>query len=225
MKYLVIIFASIFILNVNAYAQTPSKKMMELEKICLSLRNGMGSERSVTQGYHRLEGFQKRNSFVYSESDVELISGDEYKVPLDGHMIYIPQYFKTLLETKDGVFKKGEELLDEWNELHKAGNKGLGNCFRQHHFAIKANSSMTFRINVPKGLLDLLVVAEPNAFVTMKVYDATSNVHLITQEDLIEEKTGKPSRRKTMKLDRKTCLNVTVSNVSSKDASMALFWF
>ena len=225
MKYLGLILASIFILNVNAYAQTPSKKMMELEDICLSLRNGMGSERCVTQGYHRLEVFQKQNPFVYTESDVELISGAEYEVPLEGHVIYIPQYFKTLLETKDGVFKKGEELLDEWNELHKVVNRGLGHCFRQHHFAIKANSSMTFRINVSRGLSDLLVVAEPNAFVTMKVYDATANVHLIAQEDLADEKTGKPSRRKTMKFDKKTSLNVTVSNVSSKDASMALFWF
>lgn len=222
-----VIFILIFICvsSIVGNSQTPSKKMMELEGICLTLRDGIGSERSVTQGYKRLDNFQKQNLFTFDSSELKLISGVESVVSIDNHVIFIPQYFKKLLETKDGVFMKGEELLNEWNALHNDTKRQLGSYFRQHNFAMRRNSSVTYEISVEKGPLDILVVAEPNASVSMKIYDATNKVHLNNQDDLVDEKTGKPSRRKTMQFDKPVKLHVSIYNTSLKDASMALFWF
>lgn len=207
-------------------AQVPSQKMIELESICLQLRDGIinGSNLEVTQGHSKLRKFQSENPFT-CDSFAKVIAGSDKLISCDGHLLYIPQYFKAKLDQADGVFLMGEKLKDEWDELHKSGSRSISDVFRQCNFAMKANSSVVYEIDVPKGPVDIMVVAEPNAFVTMKIFDVTNNVYLNNPEDLADEKEGRASRRKTMKFDSPGRLHVTVYNTSAKDASMALFVF
>lgn len=226
MKRIILLFTIMFC--IHGFAQNPSKKMMELESICLQLREGIsnGSDREVTQGCARLKAFQSKNAFVDGESALKIVDGSDNLVPCDGHVLYIPQYFKAKLDQTDGVFLMGERLKDEWAELHKGSTRSMsGYVFRQCNFAMKANSSVVYEIDVPKGAVDIMVVAEPNSSVTMKIFDVTNNVYLNNPEDLADEKEGRASRRKTMKFDSPGRLHVTVYNTSAKDASMALFVF
>jgi len=213
---------------IHGYALVPSKKMMELESICLQLRDGIinGSDREVIQGCARLKAFQSKNAFVEGESALKIVAGSDNLVSTDGHILYIPQYFEAKLHQTDGVFLMGERLKDEWEKLHESASRSTsGYVFRQCNFAMKANTSVVYEIDVPKGPIDIMVIAEPNALVTMKIFDVTNNVYLNKPEDLVDEKEGRASRRRTMRFDSPCRLHLSIYNTSDKDASMALFVF
>lgn len=218
-----IFFAFVFFVFFGmGHAQTPSKKMMELKEICLTLRNNMGSEEIVTYMTRRYEDFMTKNSFTSDFSPLKMayVSGSENIVKADKseHVIFIPQYFKALLEEKDSLFKKYEEILSEWERMIKEGARSArGYIFRQENLVLQKGTSLTFELTIPKGPFDIMAIAEPNAFLTMKIQNLTTGQYYIVEKDA--------SAHKWFEFDSPTVLRVTIENASQKDASIALFCF
>lgn len=216
---LLFVFFSFFSMG---YAQTPSKKMMELKEICLTLRNNMGSEQVITHMTKCYEDFMTRNNFTSDFLPLKMtyISGEE-NIVKNGegkHVIYIPQYFKALAEEKDGIFNKYEEILSEWERIIKDGARSAkGYIFRQENLILQKGTSLIFELTVPKGPFDIMAIAEPNAFLTMKIQNLTTDQYYIAEKDA--------SAHRWFEFDSPTVLRVTIENASQKDASMALFCF
>lgn len=207
------------------YAQTPSKKMTELRDICLNLRNNIGNEQVIFQTTNRYERFMRENTFTsdYTPLNKKVFSGEENIIndSTGKHIVFIPQYFRARLEKIDGLFDKYEELLEEWeriiNEKARSAKGGEGYMFRQENFILRRGTSVTFELSLPKGPFDIMAVAEPNAFLTMRIQDLSSGQNFITEKDA--------SAHKWFDFKNSTKLKVTIENVSQKDASMALFCF
>lgn len=221
MKRLILLLISLGAFSFG-YTQTPSKKMTELQKICLDLRNNIGNEQIIFQATNRYERFMKENIFTsdYSPLNKKILSREENIIndSIGKHIIFIPQYFRALLEKRDGLFDKYEELLEEWESLTKqSARAGTGYIFRQENFILRKGSSITFELTVPKGYFDIMAVAETNAFLSMRIQNQSTGQYYITEKDV--------SVHKYFKFDSSTVLKVTIENVSQKNASIALFCF
>lgn len=221
MKKLILLLISLGVFSFG-YTQTPSKKMTELQKICLDLRNNIGNEQIIFQATNRYERFMKENIFTsdYSPLNKEMLSGEENIInDITGkHIIFIPQYFRALLEKRDGLFDKYEELLEEWKTFtQQSARAATGYMFRQENLIIRKGASITFELTVPKGYFDIMAVAETNAFLSMRIQNQSTGQYYITEKDA--------SAHKYFKFDSSTVLKVTIENVSQKNASIALFCF
>lgn len=207
------------------YAQTPSKRMTELREICLILRNNIGKDLELFKATNRYDRFMRENIFTsdYTPLNKKILFGEENLIndSIGKHIVFIPQYFRTLLEKTDGPFDKYEELLEEWeriiNEKARSAKGGEGYMFRQENFILRRGTSITFELTLPKGPFDIMAVAEPNAFLTMRIQDLSTGQYYIAEKDA--------SAHKWFDFNNSTKVKVTIENVSQKDASMALFCF
>lgn len=221
MKKLLLLFIFLGTFSLD-FAQTPSKKMSELKEICLDLRNNIGNEQIIFQTTNRYDRFMKENVFTsdYTPLKKKMLSGEENIInDVTGkHIFFIPQYFRSLLEKKDGLFDKYEELLEEWETLtQQSARSATGYMFRQENLIIRKGASITVELTVPKGHFDIMAVAETNAYLSMRIQDQSTGQYYITEKDA--------SAHKYFKFDSSTVLKVTIENVSQKDASIALFCF
>ena len=218
-KYgLLILFFWAFSLNVEAQ----SKKMMQLKDICLELRNNIGSEHVISQSTVKLKKFHSENVFNFGLDKMKcrIVKGQENLVSVDGHILFVPEYFDDLLKS-GGIFLKLEELVRELEEMDKP-SRGLGYSFCQHNFAIKKNSSITFEMDVTANIIDIMAIAEPNAYLTMNIYDMNAQKYY---NDIESDKRGKECVHKSINLTDCTKLQITIYNRSAKDAAVALFSF
>lgn len=213
----VLLFAA---LSVCAEAQ--SKKMMQLKEICLELRNNIGSEHVISQSTGKLKNFHNENHFNFGLEKMKcrIVKGEDNLVSVDGHILFLPDYFDALLKNGE-VFLKFEDLLRELEQMENP-SRGIGYSFCQHNFAIKKNSSITFEMDVTSDVVDIMAVAEPNASITMNIYDVTSKKYY---NDTESDRRGKESVHKFMNLKEDTKLQITIYNRSAKDAAVALFSF
>ena len=217
-----ITFLVLFLVLTMSFAQSPSKKMLELQKICLDLRNNIGSEQVIYNTTTRYQRFMKENTFSsdFTRFKREWISGKNNIITKTkvSHMFFIPQYFTNLLETPDGLFDKHVELLAEWKQLtsHR-GRAASGYVFCQDNMILCQGKSVTFELTIPKGPFDIMAIAEPNAFMTMKIQNCSSGQYYISEKDV--------TVHKWFKFEKSTKLRVTIENVSRKNASIALFCF
>lgn len=220
MRKCVFLIFLFMILPVCAEAQ--SKKMMQLKDICLDLRNNIGSEHIISQSTAKLKKFHNENVFQFGLENMNcrVVKGEENLVSVDGHIIFLPEYFDDLLKNGD-VFLKLEELLREL-ELMERSSKGVGYSFCQHNFAIKKNSSITFEMDVAEDVIDIMAIAEPNASIAMNIYDVTAKKYY---NDIDTDKRGKECVHKNMHLSTPAKLQITICNRSRKDAAVALFSF
>lgn len=224
MKKILLFIALIGMLGVG-YAQTPSKKMKELQEICLRLRDNLGNEQIIYQTTNRYERFMRENLFTpdFTPLKREVLSGKENIVEDNsgGHILFIPRYFRELLVDPDGVFNKHEELLAEWDSITiervRSAKSGAGYIFRQENLILREGTSITFELTVSEGPFDIMAVAEPNAFLTMEIQNLSTGRFYTTERGT--------SGHKWFEFDAPTTLNVTIKNVSQKDASIALFCF
>ena len=221
MKKLLLLFIFLGTFSLG-FAQTPSKKMSELKEICLALRNNIGNEQIIFQTTNRYDRFMKENVFTsdYTPLNKKILSGEENIInDVTGkHIFFIPQYFRALLEKRDGLFDKYEELLEEWETFtQQSARAATGYMFRQENLIIRKGESVTFELTVPKGYFDIMAVAETNAFLSMRIQDQSTEQYYITEKET--------SAHKYFKFDSPTVLKVTIENVSQKDASIALFCF
>ena len=224
MKKILLFIAFISILGIG-YAQTPSKKMKELQEICLILRNNLGCEQIIYQTTNRYERFMRENLFTsdFGPLKKKVLLGIENVVENDSteHIFFIPQYFRALLEQKDGLFDKHEELLVEWERITKerarSAKCGTGYIFRQENLILREGTSMSFELTVPQGPFDIMVIAEPNAFLTMEIQNLSTGQFYTTEKVA--------SEHKWFNFDVTTTLEVTLENGSQKHASIALFCF
>lgn len=224
MKKILLFIAFVGILGIG-YAQTPSPKMKELQEICLKLRNNLGNEQIIYQTTSRYERFMRENLFTsdFAPLKKKMLSRKECIVEDNsgGHILFIPQYFRELLENPDNLFGMYEELLAEWDSITKerarSAKGGAGYIFRQDNLILCKGTSITFELTVPKGPFDIMAVAEPNAFLAMEIQN------LSTDQFYTTEKVA--SGHKWFEFDVATTLKVTIKNVSQKDASIALFCF
>lgn len=207
------------------YCQTPSKKMQELQDICLQLRDNLGSEQIINQTTNRYERFMRENLFTsdFTPLNIKVLSGEENIIvdSSDKHILFIPQYFRALLVKKDRLFDKHEELLAEWDsitqERTRSAKSSAGYIFRQKNMILRMGTSITFEITIPKGPFDIMVVAEPNAFITMEIQNLSTKQYYTTEKAT--------SSHKWFEFNAPTILKVKIENVSQKDASIALFCF
>lgn len=203
-------------------AQSPSKKMIELQKICLDLRNNIGSEQVVSSAIKQYQRFMIENAFSsdFSQFNREWISGSDNMLTetKESHVFFIPEYFTKLLETSDGLFDKHEELLAEWRELISYNSRAIsGYIFYQDNIIIRKGKSITFELTIPKGPFDIMAIAEPNAFLTLRIQDCSSGQFYITEKDV--------TAHKWFNFEKTTKLRITIENTSRKNASIALFCF
>ena len=123
-----------------------------------------------------------------------------------------------LLETSDGLFDKHEELLAEWRELISYNSRAIsGYIFYQDNIIIRKGKSITFELTIPKGPFDIMAIAEPNAFLTLRIQDCSSGQFYITEKDV--------TAHKWFSFEKPTKLRITIENTSRKNASIALFCF
>lgn len=224
MKYKILFTVLICLYSIQLFSQEPSKKMMELKEICLSLRDNIGSDDILYQTNKRFKDFRNKNSFTsdLSPLNFNIVSGEENLLPLDNHIIFIPEYFDELLKN-DGSFKKAEELMREWEEMNNVSRRGSsGYVFYQHNFVLKKHSSMVFEVQVPSGPVDFMVVSEPNSLTTMHIYDIVNKEYY---NELDSDKEGRKYRHRTMRMRSPSKLKITIYNRSAKDASMVFFYF
>jgi hypothetical protein len=207
-------------LSVSAGAQ--SKKMMQLKDICLELRNNIGSEHVISQSTIKLKRFHGENVFHFGldKMNGRIVKGHDNLVSVDGHILFVPEYFDDLLKNGN-MFLKLEELVKELEQMEKP-SRGLGYAFCQHNFAIKKNSSITFEMEVTSNIIDIMAIAEPNATITMNIYDMTAQKYY---NDTDADKRGKECVHKSINLAERTKLQITIYNRSAKDAAVALFSF
>lgn len=205
-----------------SFAQSPSKKMLELHKICLDLRNNIGSEQVISSATKRYQRFMRENTFSsdFTYFEREWVSGKENIITNSkgSHVLFIPQYFTKLLETPDALFDKHEELLAEWEQLtSNSGRASSGYVFCQDNIILRQGKSITFELTIPKGPFDIMTIAEPNAFITMRIHDCSSGTYYTTEKDV--------AAHKWFNFEEPTKLKVTIENASRKNASIALFCF
>lgn len=207
---------------VSICAGAQSKKMMQLKDICLDLRNNIGSEHIISQSTEKLKRFHNDNVFLFGleKMNCHVIKGENNLVDVDGHILFLPDYFDALLSNGE-VFLKLEELLKELEQMENT-SKGIGYSFYQHNFAIKKHSSITFEMDVTADVIDIMAVAEPNAAISMNIYDVGAGKYY---NDTESDKRGKECVHKFMKLTDRTKLQITIYNRSAKDAAIALFSF
>lgn len=221
MKKTLLFIAFIGILGIG-YAQTPSKKMKELQEICLRLRDNIGNEQIIYQTTNRYERFMRENLFTsdFTPLNRKVLSGEESIAEdnSDEHILFIPQYYRALLEEPDGLFDKHEEFLAEWDSITKEKARSeAGYVFRQENLILREGTSITFELTVPEGPFDIMAVAEPNAFLAMEIQNMSTRRFYTTEKVA--------SGHKWFEFDATTTLEVTIRNVSQKDASIALFCF
>lgn len=221
MKRYLILFALLPAI-VMSFAQSPSKKMLELQKICLDLRNNIGSEQVISNATKRYQRFMRENDFSsdFKKFEREWVSGKENIITNSkgSHVFFIPQYFTKLLETPDALFDKHEELLAEWKQITSLSNRASsGYVFCQDNIILRQGKSITFELTIPKGPFDIMVVAEPNAFITMRIQDCSSGKYYTTEKDV--------TAHKWFNFEEASKLKVTIENSSRKNASIALFCF
>lgn len=214
---LILLFTS---LSVCAEAQ--SKKMMQLKDICLELRNNIGSEHIISQSTDRLKKFHNDNVFHFGLEKMKcrIVKGEDNLVDVDGHILFLPGYFDALLNNGE-VFLKLEELLRELEQMEKP-SRGIGYSFCQHNFALKRNSSITFEMDVTSNVIDIMAIVEPNASITMNIYDVNDKKYY---NDTESDRRGQECVHKSISLVDHTKLQITIYNRSAKDAAVALFCF
>lgn len=214
---LILLFTS---LSVCAEAQ--SKKMMQLKDICLELRNNIGSEHIISQSTDRLKKFHNDNVFHFGLEKMKcrIVKGEDNLVDVDGHILFLPDYFDALLNNGE-VFLKLEELLRELEQMEKP-SRGIGYSFCQHNFALKRNSSITFEMDVTSSVIDIMAIVEPNASITMNIYDVNDKKYYNDPES---DRRGQECVHKSISLVDHTKLQITIYNRSAKDAAVALFCF
>ena len=216
-----ILFILLFtILSVEAGAQ--SKKMMQLKDICLELRNNIGSEHIISQSTGKLKKFHNENVFHFGLEKMKcrIVKGKDNLVNVDGHIVFLPDYFDALLKNGE-VFLKLEELLKELEQMEKP-SRGIGYSFCQHNFAIKKNTSITFEMDVTSSVVDIMAIVEPNASINMNIYDVNAKKYY---NDTESDRRGKECIHKSINLSGHTKLQITIYNRSAKDAAIALFSF
>lgn len=220
MRKRVLLILLLMALSVCAGAQ--SKKMMQLRDICLDLRNNIGSEHIISQSTGKLKRFHNENVFQFGLKNMKcrIVKGEDNLVDVNGHILFIPDYFDALLKN-GGNFLKLEELIKELEQMERP-SRGVGYSFCQHNFAIKKNSSITFEMDVITDIIDIMAIAEPNASITMNIYDVKSKKYY---NDTDSDRRGKECVHKCLELSQKTKLQITIFNRSAKDAAIALFSF
>lgn len=224
MKKILLFVTFIGILGIG-YAQTPSKKMKELQEICLRLRDNLGNEQIIYQTTSRYERFMRENLFTsdFSPLKKKVVSGNGSVIEdsLGEHILFLPQYFRILLEDSDGLFDKHEELLAEWDSITcvraRSAKSGAEYIFRQENLILRKGTSITFELTVPEGPFDIMAVAEPNAFLTMEILNLSTGRFYTTERVA--------SGHKWFEFDAPTTIKATIKNASYKDASIALFCF
>ncbi len=208
--------------------KTSKDEVMEvLKAICQSLRDGLekgeGCNDIISEATRKYVRFTDEYMFTddFAPLHKKTIKGENDILGYgnDEHVVYIPNYFIELLK-EDSVSTTGEKLLEEWtcyiNENSSNLTKGASKTiFRHSHFIIRKGKSVTFELTVPKGKFEILVVSEPYTYLAMRVLEKSTGENHPSVNSKVAHK--------SFTFKESTVLEVTIENVSFKNASMALF--
>lgn len=224
-----IILLVILLISSSIFSQDLSKedKIKQLKDICMSLRKGLeedeGSKENINKATKKYIRFTDKYMFSddFTLLHKKIIKGEKNILENDNniHVFYVPNYFIELLE-RDSVSTTGEQLLEEWtryineksNSVTKGGSKQV---FRHDNFIIRKGESVTFELTVPKGEFSIMTISEPHTALSMRVLNKYTGENYLTE--------NKKVAHNNFTFDKSTVLEVTIKNVSFKNASMALF--
>ena len=174
-----------------------SEPMGKFLKACLTANKGMAQkDADITQ--KAIDALTSLNMASLSENRLVPIDGSDL-LSLDGHLVYDAHYLDSLIvcQFETGVVKLNPAMLLRGDDMPDI-------CYANK--AIRPHGKVTFRCK-GSGMKELVVVAEGNADISLKVDDDKNDIHV---EGFKGHGTGTACAQ--WKMPRFSTFSVTVEN-------------